>query len=89
MFITNESCFKIEGVEDYPDSRLQVFNRWGSLIYEKKGYQNDWDGTDLSGAELIEGVYTYLVTPESIKYIYDDAERSKYTAHGFVHIIRD
>ena len=43
----------------------------------------------MSGNELADSVYTYMVTPESIKYIYDDADRSKYIAHGFVHIIRN
>lgn len=42
----------------------------------------------MNGNELTEGVYTYMVTPESTKFI-DDEERSKYTAHGIVHIIRD
>ena len=81
--------FIIQNIEDYNNVLLQIFNRWGNLVYENASYQNDWDGTDKSGADLIDGVYTYLVTPESIKYVYDDAERSKYTAHGFVHIIRD
>ena len=76
-------------IEDYDNVQLQIFNRWGHLVYENMSYQNDWDGTAKSGAELKDGVYTYLVTPESIKYIYDDAERTKYTAHGFMHIVRD
>ena len=81
--------FIIKNIEDYDNVQLQIFNRWGHLVYENMSYQNDWDGTAKSGAELKDGVYTYLVTPESIKYIYDDAERTKYTAHGFMHIVRD
>jgi gliding motility-associated-like protein len=80
--------FVIQNWEDYDKVHLQIFNRWGNLVYENEEYQNDWDGTDMNGAELKEGVYTYVVTPESIKYIYDDQEKTKYTAHGFVHIIR-
>ena len=51
--------FKIEGVEEYPNSTLQVFNRWGTLIFQQKAYQNDWDGQYKSNP-LADGVYFYL-----------------------------
>ena len=80
--------FIIANVEDYDAVHLMIFNRWGNLVYDNENYQNDWDGTDMNGKELIEGVYTYVVTPESEKFIYDDVDKTKYTAHGFVHIVR-
>lgn len=85
---TNDE-FIIKNVEDYDRVHLIIFNRWGNVVYENEDYQNDWTGLDMKGKELSEGVYTYVVTPESIKYVYDDQEITKYTAHGFVHIIRD
>lgn len=85
---TND-LFIIQNLEDYDKVELLIFNRWGNLVYENDNYQNDWDGKDMKGNELIEGVYTYLATPQSIKFEYDDAEKSKYTAHGFMHIIRN
>ena len=81
--------FIIKNLEDYDRVSLMIFNRWGNLVYETDNYQNEWKGTDMRGVELTEGTYTYVVTPESVKYIYDDVEKSKYTAHGFVHIIKD
>jgi len=81
--------FVVKNLEDYDKVSLMVFNRWGNLVYEDDNYNNDWNGEDMKGTELTEGTYTYLVTPESVKYIYDDVERSQYTAHGFVQIIRD
>lgn len=84
---TND-LFIIQNIDDYDNVSLMIFNRWGNLIYENSDYQNDWNGTDMNGAEVVEGVYTYVVTPESVKYIYDDVEKSKFTAHGFVHVIR-
>lgn len=84
---TND-LFIVKNWEDYDKVHLMIFNRWGNLILDDENYQNDWDGTDMNGKELEAGVYTYVVTPESIKYEYDDAEKSKYTAHGFVHIIK-
>ena len=38
--------------------RLQVFSRWGQLIYENAAYQNTWDA-----AGVAVGVYYYLLTP--------------------------
>lgn len=35
----------IENINYYPNNKLQVFNRWGNLVYEKDGYINDWDGS--------------------------------------------
>ncbi len=41
---SNEFFF-IECIENYPNNFLQIFNRWGTLVYETKGYTNNWDGT--------------------------------------------
>ena len=57
---------------DYPDNFLQVFDRWGSLVYEKENYDNSWTGkrhpkfTKFGREELLEGTYFYVLTfPES------------------------
>ena len=61
--------FVIEGV--LPDERvhLEVYNRWGSLVYESKDYKNEWDGSSNVGVKLLEagaglpsGTYFYSVT---------------------------
>ncbi|MFK7783914.1 MAG: gliding motility-associated C-terminal domain-containing protein, partial [Crocinitomicaceae bacterium] len=80
--------FIIRNIEDYDRVHLQIFNRWGNLVFESDDYQNDWKGKDVSGKELVVGVYTYVLTPESDKYEYDDQEKTRYTAHGFVHIVK-
>lgn len=36
--------FQISKVEFFPDNTLSIFNRWGSLVYQKKSYKNEWDG---------------------------------------------
>uniref|UniRef100_UPI0040474176 gliding motility-associated C-terminal domain-containing protein n=2 Tax=Flavobacterium sp. TaxID=239 RepID=UPI0040474176 len=30
----------VEGVTFYPDNTMQIFNRWGTLVYEENGYNN-------------------------------------------------
>src|SRR5690606_7614196 len=32
--------FRIEGIEDYPNNNVQVFNRWGVLVFERDAYNN-------------------------------------------------
>lgn len=80
--------FVIHNRGDYEVVSLKIFNRWGNLVYENEDYQDDWYGLDRSGKPLTEGVYYYLVTPESEKYEYDDQEKTIYTAHGFFHIVK-
>ncbi len=51
--------FVIIGLEQYPDNRLRVFNRWGEQVYYKVDYKNDWDGT-WEGEGLPDGTYFYV-----------------------------
>ena len=52
--------FKIEGLEVYPDNKLQIFNRRGTILFSQENYRNNWDGT-LNGRDLPEGTYFYLL----------------------------
>jgi gliding motility-associated-like protein len=57
--------FIIRGIEDYPRNTLQIFNRWGVLVFEQDNYSNDWDGfsngrlTISNGGKLPNGTYYY------------------------------
>lgn len=38
--------FEIKGLyENYPQNKLDIFNRWGNLVYSSTPYKNDWNGT--------------------------------------------
>lgn len=43
----SNDVFYIGNIGSYPDNHLTIFNRWGSKVFEAKGYNNDWDGGDL------------------------------------------
>ena len=45
----------------YPDNELIVYNRWGDVVYRAAPYQNDWAGTNQSGAELPQATYYFLL----------------------------
>ena len=59
--------FVIKGIENYPDNEFKVFNRWGNLIYQKKQYDNTWDGVPNSGmlragkGKVQAGTYYYVL----------------------------
>ncbi|MFN0034802.1 MAG: gliding motility-associated C-terminal domain-containing protein [Saprospiraceae bacterium] len=55
-------AWHILGIEQFPDNAVQVFNRWGNLVFEQKGYTNSaaWAG-QWNGKELPDGTYFYLI----------------------------
>jgi len=64
--------FVIKNLQDYPNSKLTIFDRWGKQVYTTNNYQNNWNGGGQSA-----GVYYYvLVLPSGKKY------------DGFVQIIK-
>jgi gliding motility-associated-like protein/uncharacterized repeat protein (TIGR01451 family) len=48
--------FEIPGLGGFMANELTVMNRWGSTVYQKKGYHNEWNGEGLN-----EGTYFYLL----------------------------
>ncbi len=68
--------FIIKGLEDYPNSSLTIFNRWGKTVFYSKDYQNDWRGLNSSEHQLSRGTYYYvLIVP------------NKSPSNGFITII--
>ena len=51
----NETFF-IERLDLYSENQLTIINRWGSTVYEKKGYLNDWTANG-----LVDGTYFYVI----------------------------
>ena len=46
----------IETIQLYPNSTVQLYDKWGNRVYEKVNYSNDWNGDGLP-----DGTYYYLV----------------------------
>jgi len=51
----------VQNFNDYPDREFLVFNRWGDIVYDTRGYANDWNGTNNNGKPLPEGTYYYIL----------------------------
>lgn len=47
-----------EGITEYT---IQIFNRWGNLVFESKNLKNQWDGTYHNEKSEI-GVYVYKIS---------------------------
>jgi gliding motility-associated-like protein len=58
--------FEIQGIYDHPNNVLEIYNRWGSLVYRQEGYQNTWggectEGLSFGGNILPTGTYFYIL----------------------------
>ncbi|MEM0543070.1 gliding motility-associated C-terminal domain-containing protein [Flavobacterium sp. j3] len=47
--------------------KLQIFNRYGMVVYTKNNYTNEWNGQSDNGNEVPEGTYYYVVEQNSGK----------------------
>ena len=68
--------FTIEGIEKLADNTVSIYDNRGKELYQKKGYQNDWDGKT-EGKMLMNGTYYYVI---------DDGEGQTYT--GYVQLVQ-
>lgn len=53
----------IRNIDKYPNNKVSIYNRWGTLLLEISGYNNQdkvWNGT-VKGEELPTGTYFYVV----------------------------
>lgn len=53
--------WEIENIAYFPEAAVEVYNRWGNLIFERANYQGDWNGT-YRGAALPVGAYFYVIS---------------------------
>lgn len=51
----------IPGILDFPNNQVRIFNRWGSIVYNRQGYMNTWTGTNSDGSILPAAAYFYVI----------------------------
>ena len=55
-------CLILDHLEDREDiNKIEVFNRYGTKIYELNEYIDQWCGTDQDNKELPVGTYFYII----------------------------
>ncbi len=63
-----EDTWTIKNIESYPEAKVYVYNRWGKLLFETEGYQNEtnaWDGT-YKNTKCPSADYWYIIDIESL-----------------------
>ncbi len=75
----NNDFFRINGLGNFPENELFVYNRWGVLIYQKKRYHEAQENSEAftgisqgratiaKGEELPVGTYYYVLKIEGLK----------------------
>ena len=67
---TNGGAFKITNIESFPNNTVQIYNRWGVLVFETQGYdnvRNAFRGISSGRATISQkdalpaGVYFYII----------------------------
>ncbi len=79
QFIPYPYCF-IESID------LQVFNRWGELVFTATDPNISWDGKNLNGKELADGTYFY--TCKVFEQRVTGVQPSPNLLRGYIDIIR-
>jgi len=64
------------------ENTLEIYNRWGQLVYETENYQNDWIAKNRRGNDLPHGGYFYVLV---LKYPDGTSEQIK----GHITVLRD
>jgi gliding motility-associated-like protein len=53
--------FVIPNVEYFTKNSLNIYNRWGNIVFKQAPYNNDWNGKSLNGNDLPDAVYYYIL----------------------------
>jgi gliding motility-associated-like protein len=59
--------WEIAGIRDFPNCTIEIFNRWGNLIFSNKGYETPWDGR-WNGDFVPVGTYYYHIYLREVEY---------------------
>jgi gliding motility-associated-like protein len=73
--------FIISCVDEFANNHLEVYNRWGQLVYETDNYDNTWRGTTRNGSELPDGPYYFV-------FEYTDIDGIRQQLRGSITILR-
>lgn len=68
------------GVDD-SDFRMDIFNRWGNLVYHSTDRDGSWDGKYM-GAPVSDGVYAWVI------HFLDQKSKSLHKYQGMVTVIK-
>jgi gliding motility-associated-like protein len=71
----------ISGYTEGAEFEVQIFDRWGHLLFESDQITFNWDGTYQDGNEAPIGSYVYFI-------VYETSENSEESLHGRFSLLR-
>ncbi|MFZ5941350.1 MAG: PKD domain-containing protein [Bacteroidota bacterium] len=48
-------------IDYFENSRVEIYNRWGNIVFTASPYLNEWDGTNTAGEPLPDGTYYFIL----------------------------
>ena len=66
--------YSIDGIEQYPQNKIRIMNKYGELIYDAQPYKNDWTGVDRQGQILKPSIYMVMLQLEEKERIMSHVE---------------
>ncbi|MES2862756.1 MAG: gliding motility-associated C-terminal domain-containing protein [Bacteroidota bacterium] len=76
--------FNIKCAEHYPNNKLEIYNRYGNLVYETKKYTNTW-----KGVSNVNGTFNGNVLPTgTYYYVFETGETNNRVKTGWLFIMR-
>ncbi|MGP8217582.1 MAG: gliding motility-associated C-terminal domain-containing protein [Bacteroidia bacterium] len=66
------------GMENF---KIDIYDRWGILVFEGTGPNNDWTGRNMAGETVPAGTYYYIITAS-------DYNGKSFNQKGFLELIR-
>lgn len=91
-FINIPNVFTPDGdnVNDYfsinssglKEFKIEIYNRWGTKVFESDSPTVQWDGRSTAGVELSDGTYYYILTAVSVT-------NKDYSQPGFISLLRN
>ncbi|NTW31906.1 MAG: T9SS type B sorting domain-containing protein, partial [Bacteroidetes bacterium] len=89
LFVPNAFTPDKDGLNDYfapiavgiTKSSMQIYNRWGTLIYQSYENNPKWDGKDDHNNKAEQGIYVYVLN-------YETPTGTKFTKNGTITLIR-
>ena len=63
--INNTWRVYIEGINNY-DFKLQIYNRWGGIVWESRDPSAEWDGTMIDGSLAQDGTYAWVLSTKDL-----------------------
>jgi gliding motility-associated-like protein len=55
-----------DGSRNIIEYTLQIFDRWGKLVFETNDFNTGWDGKRRDGGQSSDGVYFWVVNAKGI-----------------------